>query len=178
MSRIGRMPIPIDSSVKVAIDGAVVSVQGPRGALTNTLPSGITATIENATLTVARRDDTKPQRALHGLSRALLANAVHGVSKGFEKKLEIHGIGFRAERAGNTIKFVLGYTHPIEFPVPDGIEIKVERSNITVSGADRQQVGQVAAELRALRPPDAYKLKGIRYADELLRKKAGKTGAA
>ena len=178
MSRIGRMPIPIDSAVKVSIDGKVVSVQGPKGELTQTLPVGIEVAIEDATMTVARRDDTKPQRALHGLVRALLANAVHGVSHGFEKKLEIHGIGYRAESVGKAIKFNLGFTHPIEFPVPGGVEIKITRNNIVVSGADRQQVGQVAADIRALRPPDVYKLKGVRYVGERLRKKAGKTGAA
>jgi large subunit ribosomal protein L6 len=130
------------------------------------------------TLHVRRSDDTKKQRALHGLVRALLANAANGVREGFTKQLEIHGVGYGAEVKGKTVGFKLGYSHPIQFPVPQGIEIKVERNVLTVTGADRQQVGQVAADIRALRPPDVYKQKGIRYVGERLRKKAGKTGGA
>jgi large subunit ribosomal protein L6 len=178
MSRIGKLPIPVDSAVKVSFDAGTVSVQGPKGALSQSLPQGITAELEDQQIVVQRKDDSKRQRALHGLSRALLANAVHGVSKGFSKDLEIHGVGYRAELAGKTVKFTLGYSHPIEFPVPEGVEIKVEKNTrLSVSGCDRQLVGQVAANIRRLRPPDVYKLKGIRYAGERLRKKAGKTGA-
>ena len=178
MSRIGKMPIPIESGVKVNIGGPSVSVQGPKGSLEQALPEGITVEIEEGTVHVRRRDDSKRQRALHGLTRALLANAVHGVSKGFQKDLEIHGVGYRAELTGKVVKFSLGHTHPIEFPVPDGVKIAVEKNTkLQISGFDRQQVGQVAAVIRALRPPDVYKLKGIRYAGERLRKKAGKTGA-
>jgi len=126
---------------------------------------------------VRRNDDSKRQRAMHGLARALLANAVHGVSQGFSKDLEIHGVGYRAESKGRSVIFHLGYTHPVEFPVPDGIEVQVEKNTrLTVAGHDRQQVGQVAADIRALRKPDVYKQKGIRYAGETLRKKAGKSG--
>jgi len=175
MSRIGKMPIPIASGVKVSIDGDTVSVQGPKGSLSQALPRGIRAEIDDDQIVVQRADDTKPQRALHGLLRALLANAVQGVSAGFVKKLEIHGVGYRAEAVGKVVKLTLGYTHPVEFPIPEGIEVKVERSLITVSGYDRQKVGQVAADLRALRRPDVYKHKGIRYQGEHLRKKAGKT---
>jgi len=178
MSRIGKQPIPIEAGVKVAVDDGRISVEGPKGKLAQTLPSGITAAIEGQQMLVRRRDDSKRQRSLHGLSRALLANAVHGVSKGFEKRLEIHGVGYRAELAGRSLKFSLGYSHPIEYEIPEGIDISVQRNLLTVSGCDRQQVGQVAAIIRAFRPPDVYKLKGIRYSDEQLRKKAGKTGAS
>jgi large subunit ribosomal protein L6 len=176
MSRIGKLPIPLSKDVKVSIEAPVVSVKGPKGTLETTLPRGITAEIEESDLVVHRANDDKSVRALHGLSRALLANAVRGVTEGFSKVLEIHGVGYRALMKGKMVTFTLGYSHPIEFPVPDGIEVKVEKSVITVSGADKQQVGQVAAEMRALRPPDPYKLKGIRYAGERLRKKAGKSG--
>jgi len=179
MSRIGRLPIELDSSVKVSIEAGLVSVQGPKGSLNHRLPRGISAEMEGQQLLVRRGDESKRSRALHGLFRSLLANAVHGVSKGFSKDLEIHGVGYRAEMAGKNVKFTLGYSHPIEFAVPEGIEVKIEKNTkLTVSGFDRQQVGQVAADIRALRPPDAYKLKGIRYTGEQLRKKAGKTGAA
>lgn len=178
MSRIGRLPIVIEPGVDISIDARTVSVQGPKGALSHDLPRGIDISIEGDTINVKRMDDSKPQRALHGLTRALLANAVHGVSKGFEKELEIHGVGYRAELSGRTVKLALGFTHPIEFPVPDGIEIEVDRNTkLKVRGFDRQKVGQVAADLRAMRPPDVYKLKGVRYANERLRKKAGKTAA-
>lgn len=179
MSRIGRLPIDVDPAVKVSIDSGVVSVQGPKGSLSQALPRGIRAELEGQTLSVLRENDSKSQRALHGLARALLANAVAGVSRGFTKELEIHGVGYRAELAGDVLKLTLGYTHPVEYKVPEGIRIAVERNTrLTVSGCDRQRVGQVAAEIRALRPPDVYKQKGVRYTGERLRKKAGKTGAA
>jgi large subunit ribosomal protein L6 len=178
MSRIGKQPIPIETGIKVAVDDGRISVEGPKGKLAQTLPPGITAEVEGQQMLVHRRDDSKRQRSLHGLSRALLANAVHGVSKGFERRLEIHGVGYRAELAGRTLKFSLGYSHPIVYAIPEGIDISVQRNLLTVSGCDRQQVGQVAAIIRAFRPPDVYKLKGIRYSDEQLRKKAGKTGAS
>ena len=172
------MPIGVASGVKVAIEEGNVSIEGPKGRLEQTLPRGIRATLEDDRIVVERRDDSKRQRALHGLSRALLANAVHGVSQGFQKLLEIHGVGYRADVSGNMLKLSLGYSHPVEFQIPEGLEVSVERNTrITVRGCDRQQVGQVAADIRTLRPPDVYKLKGIRYADEMLRKKAGKTGA-
>jgi large subunit ribosomal protein L6 len=176
MSRIGKMPIGLAPGVDVTIDADVVSVKGPKGKLTQGLPDGISAEIEGKELLVKRRDESKNQRALHGLSRALLANAVQGVTGGFTKKLEIHGVGYTAELKGKVVAFKLGYSHPIDFPIPDGIDVTVERAAITVSGCSRQQVGQVAADIRALRRPDVYKLKGIRYADERLRKKAGKAG--
>jgi large subunit ribosomal protein L6 len=176
MSRIGKLPIPLTKDVKVSINMPLVSVKGPKGTLETSVPAGITVGIEDTGLVVGCRDDSTEQRALHGLSRALLANAVQGVTEGFSKVLEIHGVGYRAQAAGKTVTFTLGYSHPVEFPVPDGIEVKIEKNRLTVSGADKQQVGQVAAEMRALRPPDVYKLKGVRYAGERLRKKAGKSG--
>ena len=176
MSRIGRQTIPIESGVKVAQDGDTVTVQGPKGTLAQTLPRGISVEIDNDNINVQRMNDTKEQRAFHGLARALLANAVHGVAKGFVKDLEIHGVGYRAELKGKTLTLSLGYSHPVTFAVPEGIEIAVEKNTqIRISGASCQQVGQVAADIRKFRPPDVYKQKGIRYAGERLRKKAGKT---
>ena len=178
MSRIGRLPVPVVSGVKVAVDGKTVTVQGPKGSLAQELPGGISAAVEEGKIVLKRRDDSKPQRALHGLSRALIANAVNGVTKGFSKDLEIQGVGYRAQVAGKSVNFTLGYTHAIDFPIPDGIQIAVDKqTRLTVTGIDRQKVGQVAAKIRSLRPPDVYKGKGIRYVNEHVRKKAGKTGA-
>lgn len=178
MSRIGKLPIPLAGGVKVTVEGNRVSVEGPRGRLAQELPRGIRARLNDEQLVVERRDNSKRQRALHGLSRALLANAVRGVSRGFTKNLEIHGVGYRADLTGKLLRLNVGHSHPVEFTVPEGVQVAVERNTrIAVSGCDRQQVGQVAADIRAVRPPDVYKLKGIRYADEPLRKKAGKTGA-
>jgi large subunit ribosomal protein L6 len=178
MSRIGRLPVPLTDGAKVEILGRTVTVKGPKGSLAQELPGGINAEIADGKILVKRRDDSKPQRALHGLTRALLNNAVVGVTKGFTKDLEIQGVGYRAQIAGTTVSFTLGYTHPIEFPIPNGIQIAVEKqTKLTVTGIDRQQVGHVAAKIRSLRPPDVYKGKGVRYANEQVRKKAGKTGA-
>ncbi len=178
MSRIGRLPITIGSGVKVSVDGPAVSVQGPKGTLVQPLPRGIRAALDEGRLVVSRRDDSKSQRALHGLARSLLQNAVTGVTAGFTKELEIQGVGYRAQSQGQSVVFNLGFTHPVEFAVPEGIQVAVERqTRLTVSGIDRQKVGQVAAKIRSLRPPDVYKGKGIRYAGEIVRKKAGKAGA-
>ena len=178
MSRIGRLPVPLAGGVKVEVAGRTVTVKGPKGSLAQELPGGINAEVADGKILVKRRDDSKPQRALHGLTRALLNNAVVGVTKGFSKDLEIQGVGYRAQLAGTAVSFTLGYTHAIDFPIPSGIQIAVDKqTKLTVSGIDRQQVGQVAAKIRSLRPPDVYKGKGVRYADEVVRKKAGKTGA-
>ena len=178
MSRIGRLPVPLVDGAKVEVSGRTVTVKGPKGSLAQELPGGINAEVADGKILVKRRDDSKPQRALHGLTRALLNNAVVGVTKGFSKDLEIQGVGYRAQLSGKNVSFTLGYTHPIEFPIPNGIQIAVDKqTKLTITGIDRQQVGQVAAEIRSLRPPDVYKGKGVRYANEIVRKKAGKTGA-
>ncbi len=178
MSRIGKLPVALESGVKLDVAVTEAVVRGPKGKLTVPIPAGVSIKVEESNAIVERKDDSKTQRALHGLTRALLANAVLGVTKGFTKKLEIHGVGYRAAVKGKVVNFSLGYTHPVDFPIPEGIEVKIEKNTLLeISGFDKQQVGQVAAEMRALRPPDVYKLKGVRYADEQLRKKAGKTGA-
>jgi large subunit ribosomal protein L6 len=178
MSRIGRLPVPVAAGVKVDVSGRTVNVKGPKGSLTQELPGGIDAEVADGKIVVKRRDDSKPQRALHGLVRALLNNAVVGVTQGFSKELEIQGVGYRAQVAGSNVSLTLGYTHAIEFPIPSGIQIAVEKqTKLTVTGIDRQQVGHVAAKIRSLRPPDVYKGKGVRYVNEQVRKKAGKTGA-
>jgi large subunit ribosomal protein L6 len=176
MSRIGNKLIPIPAGVKVQIKDSAVEVQGPKGKMSVALPRGIRFEQKDATL-VAKRE-TEDQRALHGLARALVANAVAGVTQGFKKELDIVGVGYRAEVKGKNVVLALGYSHPIEFPIPEGIQITVEKqTHMTVSGADKNQVGQIAANLRALRPPDPYKQKGVRLTGERLKKKAGKTGA-
>jgi large subunit ribosomal protein L6 len=177
MSRIGRMPIPVPTSVKVQLSPATVEVQGPKGKMSVAVPRGIRFEQKDGVLNALR--DTEEHRALHGLARALVANAVRGVTEGFKKDLDIVGVGYRAELKGKVVVFALGYSHPIEFPVPEGIQITVEKqTHLSVSGADRAKVGQVAANIRALRPPDPYKQKGIRLVGERLKKKAGKAGAA
>lgn len=178
MSRIGRLPVPLTPDVKVTVASGLVSVKGPKGALQQQLPEGIGAEVADGRLVVKRRDDSKTQRALHGLSRALIANAVTGVTKGFTKELEIQGVGYRAQIDGTAIVFALGFTHPIRYAIPAGIQVTVDKQvRLAITGVDRQAVGQVAAEIRALRPPDAYKGKGVRYVGEVVVKKAGKTGA-
>ena len=177
MSRIGKKPITIPKAVKIGIVGNVVSVQGPKGKIDAAVPAGIRVEQRDSTLVALRDNDS--QAALHGLARSLLANAVHGVTQGFERHLDIVGIGYRAESKGKSVTFILGYSHPIEFPVPDGVAISVEKqTHLVVSGADKQQVGHVAAKIRGLRPPDPYKNKGIRYTGERLKKKVGKAAAA
>jgi large subunit ribosomal protein L6 len=177
MSRIGRKPIPVPAAVKVQIGPAAVEVQGPKGKLTIRVPRGIHFEQKGGTLVALRESDEL--RALHGLARALVANAVRGVTEGFKKDLDIVGVGYRAEVKGKNVVFALGYSHPIEFPIPEGIQITVEKqTHVSVAGADRGRVGQAAADIRALRPPDPYKQKGIRLVGERLKKKAGKAGAA
>jgi large subunit ribosomal protein L6 len=177
MSRIGRKPIPLPAGVKVQLASGAVEVQGPKGKLKIPLPRGISFEQKDGVLQALRQSEE--HRALHGLARALVANAVRGVTEGFKKELEIVGVGYRAELKGKTVVFALGYSHPVEFAVPEGIQITVEKqTRLVVSGADRAQVGQVAANIRGLRPPDPYKQKGIRLTGERLKKKAGKAGAA
>ena len=177
MSRIGKKPIPLPSGVKVQI-GEELQVTGPKGSLTVPIPPGIRIEQKDGKLELLR--DSDQHAALHGLTRALAANAVQGVSTGFTRELDIVGIGYRAELKGKgTVVFSLGYSHPIEYPLPTGIEVAVDpkQTKLSVTGIDRQKVGQVSAEMRSLRPPDPYKNKGVRYAGERLKKKVGKTGA-
>src|ERR1700682_3469247 len=176
MSRIGRKPIPLPSGVKVAMQGGKIDWQGPKGKLSFAIPRGISFEQKDGVLTALR--ETEDHRALHGLARALVANAVQGVTQGFKKDLDIVGVGYRAELKGKIVAFALGKSHPIEFPIPEGISVAVEKqTHIVVSGADKGQVGQVAADMRSLRPPDPYKQKGVRITGERLKKKAGKAGA-
>ncbi len=176
MSRIGNKIIPLPSGVKVQIKTTVVEVQGPKGKMTVAVPRGVSFEQKDSTLVAKRENDEF--RALHGLARALVSNAVTGVTQGFKKDLDIVGVGYRAEVKGKNVVLALGYSHPIEFPIPEGIQVAVDKqTHMTVSGADKGQVGQVAANLRALRPPDPYKQKGIRITGERLKKKAGKAGA-
>jgi large subunit ribosomal protein L6 len=176
MSRIGRKPIPVPAGVKINTGGGKVEVQGPKGKLFVLVPKQIKLEQKDGILTAIR--DNEDDRALHGLARALLANAVHGVTQGFKKELDIVGVGYRAELKGKIVAFALGKSHPIEFPIPEGIQISIEKqTHLVVSGADKAQVGQVAANIRSLRPPDPYKQKGVRITGERLKKKAGKAGA-
>jgi len=177
MSRIGKKPVPLPSQVQVSISAAAVEVKGPKGSLRVDIPEGIQVEKQESHLLATRRDDSRA--ALHGLLRSLLANSVTGVTQGFQRDLEIVGIGYRAELKGkNTVLFSLGFSHPVEFPIPPGIQIAVDRqTRISVTGIDKQKVGQVAANIRSLKKPDPYKNKGIRYAGEVLQKKVGKTGA-
>jgi large subunit ribosomal protein L6 len=176
MSRIGKKEITLPKGVEVSKNGNAVMVKGPKGTLTTQLVQGIDVKIENNVVAFTRSDEEKKSRAFHGLVRALVANNVRGVTEGFKKELDIVGVGYRAEVKGKEVVFQLGYSHPVRFPVPKGIDIAVDAKtgHITVTGIDKQQVGQTAAEIRALREPDPYKGKGIKYSDEVIRRKAGK----
>ncbi len=175
MSRIGQKPVPLPQGTTAQIGADGVLVKGPKGQLSSPLMPGITVALEGDVLTVERSDDAKQSRADHGLVRSLLANAVAGVSEGFKKELEIQGIGYRAAVRGGKLELQLGYSHPILYTIPEGIAISVEKNTaITVEGIDKQKVGQVAAEIRAKRPPDVYKGKGVRYTGEVVRRKVGK----
>ena len=178
MSRIGKKPIPMPAGVKYTVQGNNVVVEGPRGKVTALLPAGISLVQNDGHLLAERQNDS--QAAVHGLARALVFNAVEGVTNGWKKELDVVGIGYRVELKGKgMVVFTLGYSHPIEFPLPSGIEVAIDpkQTHLTVSGIDRQKVGQVAADMRSLRKPDPYKNKGVRYSDEKLKKKVGKTGA-
>ena len=177
MSRIGRLPISVPAGVEVSVDGSAVSVKGPKGTLTHTVAAPITVFVEDGTVQVSRPNDERESRSLHGLTRSLIANMIQGVSEGYTKQLEIVGTGYRVQAKGADLEFALGYSHPVPFNAPDGITLSVEGNNkVTVSGIDKQQVGQVAAKIRSLRLPDPYKGKGVRYAGEQIRRKAGKAG--
>ncbi|MFQ5478518.1 MAG: 50S ribosomal protein L6 [Candidatus Binatia bacterium] len=178
MSRLGRRPIPIPDGVKVDLGEAEIRVEGPKGKLNMSSIEGITVRFEENRLVLDRSDDSRGQRSSHGLARRLLANLVEGVSVGFSKTLEINGVGYRADVKGNQLHLSLGFSHPVVYQLPEGIAAEVDQQNaVTISGIDRQVVGQVAAEIRRLRPPEPYKGKGIRYRGEHVRRKAGKAAA-
>jgi large subunit ribosomal protein L6 len=178
MSRIGKKPIPIPNGVTVKISGDAVEVQGPKGKLRQLLPPGIVFAQDDGALVASLQREDAELNKFHGLARSLVANAVAGVTDGFKKQLDIVGVGYRAELKGKQVHFALGYSHPVIFDIPNGIEIAVDKqTHITVTGADRQLVGQVAANIRRMRKPDPYKQKGVRYTGEVLKKKVGKTGA-
>ena len=178
MSRIGKKPIPIPKGVTVTIGGGAVEVQGPKGKLRQPLPPGIVFAQDDGALVASLERDDNELKKFHGLARSLVANAVTGVTDGFKKELDIVGVGYRAELKGKQVHFALGYSHPVIFDIPAGIDIAVDKqTHITVTGSDRQLVGQVAANIRRMRKPDPYKQKGVRYTGEVLKKKVGKTGA-
>ena len=178
MSRIGLRPIPVPKGAKIEIKDDAIVAQGPKGTVEERLLPECQVTLEDGEIVVARADDSAGTRAKHGLVRSLIANAVHGVTEGWSKNLEIVGVGYRGEVKGKDVVLNLGFSHEIVYPMPEGITIEIDKSNkITVTGANRQQVGQVAAEIRGFRPPDPYKAKGIRYSDEQIRRKEGKAGA-
>jgi large subunit ribosomal protein L6 len=176
MSRIGKLPIDVPAGVTITVDSDVISVKGPKGELTVPHLSDVTVTLEGTQAIVARKDDERIAKAQHGLQRALLFNAVTGVTKGFEKKLEVNGVGFRVAMNGDTLEMSLGFSHPVKYKAPTGVAITTNKMEITVSGIDKQAVGQIAAEIRALKKPEPYKGKGIKYADEVVLRKAGKAG--
>lgn len=179
MSRIGKLPVAVPSGVDVTLNDASVHVKGPKGELSQHILPVVTVTLENGQVVVTRKRDDKPGRSAHGLTRTLVANMIDGVTKGFRKSLELQGVGFRVNKAGNDLNFSLGFSHPVTYAAPDGIAFTVEGTNrVHVDGIDKQRVGQVAAEIRGLRPPEPYKGKGIRYSGEVVRKKLGKAGKA
>jgi large subunit ribosomal protein L6 len=177
MSRIGKKPIPVPKGVQVNLSDGLVEVKGPKGQLSQSLPPGVSVVLEDGQI-VASVGEAREQRKFHGLGRTLVANAVQGVSEGFKRELDIVGVGYRAEVKGRDVHFALGYSHPVVFPLPQGIDVAIEKqTHVTVTGIDKQLVGQVAANMRSLRKPDPYKQKGVRYTGEVLKKKAGKAGA-
>jgi large subunit ribosomal protein L6 len=178
MSRIGKLPVSIPTGVTVAVDGNIVKVKGPRGELTHRLPAGISVEKTDAALNVQRASDETNHKSLHGLTRSLINNMMDGVTKGYRKQLEISGVGYKAEQRPYGLQLALGFSHQIQYKAPAGIKLTAPQpTQIVIDGADKALVGQVAAELRGLRPPEPYKGKGIRYSDEVVRRKAGKTGA-
>ena len=177
MSRVGKRPVSIPDGVTVTVSGDTVSVKGPKGQLSERVPTEIGVSVESGEVRVTRPDDRKPTRALHGLTRALVANMVTGVTAQFSKELEIQGVGYRADVQGKKLVLNVGYSHPVEMPVPEGLKVSVDRNVVVkVEGSNRQEVGQFAANVRSVRPPEPYKGKGIRYVDERVRRKVGKAG--
>ena len=176
LSRIGKLPIEIPSGVTITVDSGDVTVKGPKGELKQFITPAVDVKIEDGVLTVSPKDESKLARSQHGLMRSLISNMVVGVTQGFEKKLEVNGVGFRVQANNNNLEMSLGFSHPVKYQAPEGVSITNDKMNITVSGIDKQKVGQVAAEIRALKKPEPYKGKGIKYADEVILRKAGKTG--
>jgi large subunit ribosomal protein L6 len=177
MSRVGKMPIVVPQGVRINLQGAVLQVQGPKGTMQHAIPEGLKIDIADSSITVTRLSEQNNIRALHGLTRSLVANMVSGVTQGFKKELEIVGVGYRADMSNNMLNLTLGYSHPINFPLPEGIKGKVEKQVITIEGIDKGLVGQIAAKIKSLRKPDIYKGKGIRYLGEVIKTKVGKSGA-
>jgi len=178
MSRIGRKRIPVPEGVEITIGEGQIQVKGPKGRLTGPVPPAIVAKLEDGHLVITREDEAKKTRSLHGLTRALASNMVTGVTEGFSKGLEIEGVGYRAEVSGDTLTLVLGFSHPVKMPIPDGLSVKANGpTSLSVEGIDKEAVGQFAADIRRLRPPEPYKGKGVRYAGERIRRKVGKTGS-
>lgn len=176
MSRIGKLPVKIPSGVTITVDNSTITVTGPKGTLTQPLLDRVVVEIAEDTLTVTRKNEEKMSKAQHGLTRALINNMVTGVTKGFEKKLEVNGVGFRVNGGGSALDMALGFSHPVKYTAPEGVNLTVDKMNIIVTGIDKQQVGQVAAEIRSLKKPEPYKGKGIKYSDEVIIRKAGKAG--
>ena len=177
MSRIGRWPIPVPNDAQVALDGDVLTVKGPKGELRRSLHPKIQLNMDEDKIVVSVPDDSRESRSLHGLFRVLVANMVTGVTKGFQRELEVVGVGYRAELQGRTAVFNLGYSHPIHFELPEGIDAKIEKTKVVLSGIDKELVGLTAAKIRSFRKPESYKGKGVRYAGEVVRRKAGKAGS-
>ena len=179
MSRIGNSPIPVPSGIDIKVDGSTVTIKGSKGTLTQTFSEKLKVAVDDGVMTVSRTDEDSETRALHGLTRSLLMNMVIGVSEGYKKELQTVGVGYRASLKGKTLELLVGFSHPVTMDTPEGIEIEVpDPTKIIVSGIDKQKVGQMAANIRSVRPPEPYKGKGIRYVDEYVRRKAGKAGVA
>jgi large subunit ribosomal protein L6 len=178
MSRLGRKPIPVPKGVTVNVAGGSAAVKGPKGELKRDIPEGVTVKVEAGNVVVTRASESRDHRARHGLMRALLANMVKGVTDGFERRLEINGVGYRAEVAGQKLTMALGYSHPIVYDLPKGIGAKVEKNLVILTGSDRELLGEAAAKVRSFRPPEPYKGKGVKYLEETIRRKVGKTGAS
>jgi large subunit ribosomal protein L6 len=176
MSRVGKLPIKVPNGVTITVDASAITVTGPKGTLSQFTLPGITVKQEGDEVLITRANDERENRARHGLMRALIANMVVGVSQGFEKKLEVNGVGFRVALSGRDLKMNLGFSHEVVYHIPDGVDAKVEQMTITISGISKQQVGQAAAEIRALKKPEPYKGKGIKYSDERIIRKSGKSG--
>ena len=177
MSRVGRKPVPVPKGVTIAVKDGAVSVKGPKGELKRAIPEGVSVKASGQEILVERANDSRENRAKHGMLRAMLANMVKGVSDGWERQLEINGVGYRAEVAGQKLNMALGFSHPVVFELPKGVAAKVDKNNIILNGIDKELVGATAAKIREIRPPEPYKGKGIRYVDETVRRKVGKAGA-